>query len=95
MANILRINVESAFNYRNSLYSYKNGINLNIDDIFKFLGTKDKEICKFCNNTAEKITEMFSPANVLILSLERNKHNFKNDIDFDEKKILIIILVKR
>ena len=85
MATILRIDVESAFKYRNSLNPYKNGTNLNIDDIFNFFGTKDKVNCKFCNNSTEKITEMFSPANVLIISLERNKHNFKNDIDFDEK----------
>ena len=85
MATILRIDVESAFNYRNCLFPFKNGTNLDIDDIFRFFGTKEKVNCKFCNNSTEKFTEMFSPAHILIISLERNKHNFKNDIDFDEK----------
>ena len=85
MVTIIRINVESAFFYRNNLNPNKNGTNLNIYDILNFFCDKDKVNCKFCNNSAEKITEMFNPAKVLIFAFERNNHNFKNDIDFDEK----------
>ena len=83
MNNILRINVESVLNYRDTLFPNRKGTNINLEDIFDFYIYKTKTICKFCSNQIEKKREMFSPANILIISLERNIHNFKNDIDFD------------
>ena len=85
MTTILRINVESVVYYRNRIYPHKNGINLNLDDIFKFYCSNDYISCKFCNNSTEKKIEILTPAKVLIIAFERDNHNFRNDIDFDEK----------
>ena len=54
MQNILRINVESVLNYRDSLFPNKKGTNLNLEDIFDFYIYKSETICKFCSNQIEK-----------------------------------------
>ena len=83
---ILRFNVDKYKGFRDELFPFQKGMNINLDVCFKCLTGGNKKQCQLCGNfETDNFISLFFSSKVLIFAFKRNNHLFKCDIDFDIK----------
>ena len=88
--NLIRINVDKIRSFRDEAYPQKKNTNINLDDCLLCYCGVEKRKCKFSKiHNIERHTQFVVPANVFIISLERNQHCYRGDVDFQTNLNLI------
>ena len=82
LQNIYRMNLDSIRYFRDQSFPMKRGSNLDLSELFKCFSGGNYSQCRNCgNNRCPRYSRICFPAKTIIISLERKKHSFKNDVN--------------
>ena len=83
LQNIFRMKLDSVRQYRDESNPNRKGDNLELSDLFLSYCGANPINCKHCGSKSiKRYTKLLYPAKIIIISLERKKHFFKNDLNF-------------
>ena len=83
LQNIFRMNLDLFRYYRDMTYPMKKGTNLELTDLFLCYCGGNSIKCRHCGNSKNaRYIKICYPSKIIIISLERKNHIFRNDVNF-------------